>query len=215
MKNNTSENCEFQDDLKPDLAEARRQLETLFGDVEKEYPGGVIEIRAIDPTEKLNPVCLFYDCTKAGIVEAIEASCRLNSQRRNIYAGLNPRKPGTSGSGTNDDIEIAFAVWVDLDSEVSHKIFSAGCPLPPSFVIRTGSVPHPRRQLFWVLDTPVRNLAQWSQLMKGAYSFFKGDQISDPARLVRVAGFISWPSAKKKKRGYEDELVRVEATDES
>jgi hypothetical protein len=213
MSNNTQLPCETQDNLTPDPLEAQLHLKLLFGDVEKEYPDGIVEIRAIKPDNR-GAFCRFYPCSEAGIEEAIKEAQRPNLEGWNIYVGLNPRKPGTSGSGTNKDVEIAFAVYADLDCAASQKIFSAGAPLQPSFIIRTGSVPHPRRHLYWLLETPIRNLEVWKELMRGVENFFQGDSISDLPRVARVAGFISWPPENKKVRGYKAELVRLEMTDE-
>ena len=78
-------------DLKPDPAQLELHLDYL---IEWFCPAGehaLIELRGLEPNKKKPPKYKSFALDQKA--EMIEQCLRWNKQGRNVYAGLNPRKP--------------------------------------------------------------------------------------------------------------------------
>jgi hypothetical protein len=199
----------------PNPDAATLHLTTLFGRCIEEYPGGMMELRCIHPDRKSNSgsklikVNLFV----AGeFAAAIAWAIEMNAQGFNIYVGVNPRKPGTPpfGAASSEDVEIAFFQFADLDREDSINILRNGPPIDYTFAITTGTIPTIRPHIYFELKTPSRNMKVWTDVQIGLKNYFKSDAVIDPPRIMRLAGMISYPDAKKAaERGYIIETVTI------
>lgn len=195
------------------IREANRQairdhLQMLFRRADTIVPGSVIAIMNsnADITE-LNETRTF-PTTPAGLDKATEQAARLNEQGRNVYVGANARKPGTTGRGTNKDIQFATFQWAevdDADGEVGLILWGGATP---SATITTGTEPTTRTHVYWELEAPEFDLAAWKARQKVLAKAICGDAaVVDESRVLRLAGTYSYPHAKKLAKGYRVEQV--------
>lgn len=186
---------------KPDSDAMRAHVEHLFGGYLDGYHEGLIELSWTDivPDEsgrhRLRSARLF---TAEEIDELITEAVRLNSQPMcNVYIGAALRKPDTApfGRAADKDAWCLTAAYVDLDDEgaaiAAKDIYGK---VKPTLVVVTGYAPHTRAQLWWRLDEPLTDPAEWSALIKGMAAAMRGDPtVSNPSRVMRLAGSVAWP----------------------
>ena len=80
----------------------------------------------------------------------------------------------------------------------------------PDIVVVTGLVPCERRHAYWRLHEPCEGLSAWTAVQKTIANKFKTDKtISNPSRIMRVPGTISFPPERKQARGYVTEIVTL------
>ena len=146
--------------------------------------------------------------------DAVEHAQAMNDAGRNVYMCINPvdgRKRIETGRGAKDeDILAAFHCFADADTDgaMQNILSFAG----PKFTmsVKTGTVPFIRGHCYWRLEEPVLNLDAWRQTQQAIANSLKTDEVViNPSRIMRVAGTVSWPSEKKKAKGYTDELVTM------
>lgn len=194
--------------FEPDPEVIRAHLERLFRRVPTEYPGGLIEIAWAETTGAVNHGELF-ETTPEGLDRAAEAAVSRNLERRNVYVGVNPRKPGSpSRRGRTEDIEIAFFQFAECDKPDSVELLKQA-PLPYTMTVVTGRTPNPRPHAYWELAEPTRNMASWHAQQTALRDHFNGDAVLDPPRILRLAGTVNYPAAHKVRRGYRTEIVTL------
>ena len=142
------------------------------------------------------------------LVERAVAENRTEGQ--NVYIGQALRKPGIAPFGRcNDDEFYALtAFYTDIDDDVvlaaAAKYKSLGC-LPTAMVI-TGRHPHPRAQMLWRLNAPVRDADLCRRQNLAIAQALGGDTaVVNPSRVLRLAGSIAWP----RKEGRTVELTEL------
>ena len=200
--------------LTPDPILIGSHLTKLFHRCEEEAPGSLIELDRGLPGDKSWGFA-YFTADKDGIAKAVTWAATWNRTGWNVWVGVNPRKPDTDQSkpATNDAIDLAFFHFGDCDSKESVEIFrSDTAPIKPTMTIGTGTMPWSRGHPYWELDTPARNLKAWRDTQAGIAAYFKGDLVIDPRRIMRLAGTLSYPTAKKEERGYVPELVTFRDT---
>ena len=80
--------------------------------------------------------------------------------------------------------------------------------LSPSMTVVTGRTPHFRAHLWFRLEGALT--ADQVEAVNAALKVLLGsDDVQDPARLMRLAGTISYPKPDKVARGYITELVTL------
>lgn len=192
--------------IEPDRDAIATHLDELFGACRDEYPDGLLELRH-GPPDNLTGHALFF-VTENGLRLAVEHAVRRNMLGENVYVGVNPRKPGTKRQATTDDVEISFFHFADIDKAAAvDGLVERYRALPPSMTVTTGTVPNKRPHLYWRLEEPVRNLAEWTERQRGIAQALGGDMVIDPPRIMRLAGTVNFPTQKKLAAGY-----RVERT---
>jgi AAA domain len=132
------------------------------------------------------------------IDELIEEAARLNSQPMcNVYIGAALRKPDTAPFGRAEDSD-AYALtcgYTDQDepgtATDAKNIYGKA---KPTMIVVTGREPHTRAQMWWRLDEPCTNPSEWPALLRGMACALNGDStVTNPSRVMRLAGTIAWP----------------------
>jgi DNA-binding CsgD family transcriptional regulator len=196
--------------IQPNPETMRQHLDALFSDAANEYPDGLCEIAWTDARGKLSRGRMF-PMTKNGFDEAVVHAIDVNKEF-NVYVGVNPRKPGTpTGRANGESVEIAFSNFIDLDDgNAVAALPEKSRKLPGTFIVITGREPSLRIHAYWKLDEPVRNLKAWESQQAAMAAHFLGDPVTDAPRVMRLAGTVSYPSAKKIEKGYRPELVTLQ-----
>ena len=195
--------------FEPNIAVIRQHLERMFRRVRAIYPGGLCEIAWTNNNGQITLGQLF-PITPAGLDEAAAFAVARNREKRNVYYGVNPRKPGTAPFARADssDVDMALFQFADCDS-VEATTALRKTPVAYSFAVTTGRVPNPRVHPYFELDEPVYNLEAWSRQQRAIADYFDSDPVIDPPRVMRLAGTVSYPNAKKAERGYHVEQVTI------
>jgi hypothetical protein len=188
---------------KPNPEAMRAHVEHLFGGYLDGYHDGLIELSWTDTQadeagkHALKHARLFKTDQ---IDELLAEASRLNLQPMcNVYIGAALRKPETApfGRAKDTDALCLTAAYIDLDDEGSVSFAQElykDKKVKPTLVVVTGRAPHTRAQLWWRLDEPATDPEQWSALIKGMAASLRGDPtVSNPSRVMRLAGTIAWP----------------------
>lgn len=193
--------------MQPDEAAIKAHLELLFNPLQDEYPRGLIELRHGPDFRSA-----YFNLQKDGIADAAAFAAARSRAADNVYVGVNPRKPGTHAKGAATDADVECAIWhfADIDKAESLQGLAKKLrALPPYCSITTGTIPHRRPHLYWLLDEPVRNMAEWTQRQRGLQVACGGDAVINPSRIMRLAGTVNFPPQHKVQRGYRVELVTI------
>lgn len=197
----------------PDHQAMREHLEHLFGGYLDGCHDGLIELAWTEPTvshDGRHPLKHARLFGTDQIDELVGEAARLNATPMcNVYIGAALRKPDTAPFGRSEDKD-AFALtaaYVDLDdagaATAAKDIYGAA---KPTFIVVTGKEPHTRAQMWWKLDEPLTDAAAWPALLRGMAASMKGDStVTNPSRVMRLAGSIAWPV----KEGRSVELTEV------
>jgi hypothetical protein len=197
--------------LIPNKGDISAHLYALFNPVfVQPHPDAWIEIAYGRPDGPLNAAANFSAFKLEKAVEFAEAK---NKAGYNVYVGVALRqgeKPA-SGRANGDHVLDASHLWAEFDgagdAEHIDEILK-GHKLTPAMVVTTGTVPHLREHLYFKLDgtvTPERLEAANTALCK----LLGSDAVQNPDRVMRLAGTVSYPSPKKKERGYVEELTAL------
>jgi hypothetical protein len=188
---------------KPNPDAMRAHVEHLFGGYLDGYHDGLIELSWTDikPDESGKHPLRSARLFKTDEIDTLlNEAARLNQQPMcNVYIGAALRKPTTApfGRAKDSDCLCLTAAYVDLDDEgavaAAVDIYK-GKLVKPTMVVVTGRAPHTRAQVWWRLDEPATDPEQWSALLKGMAGSLRGDPtVSNPSRVMRLAGSIAWP----------------------
>jgi len=190
-----------------------QHLEHLFGGYLDGFHDGLIELAWSDtqPNEggKYPPRHALMFGTDQ-VDELVAEAVRRNSQPMcNVYIGAALRKPGTFPAARADggDVLALTCGYVDLDdAEAVAGAKARYGKAKPSMVVVTGREPHTRTQMWWRLSEPITDQAASQALLKGMASVMHGDStVTDPPRVMRLAGTIAWPV----KPGRKTELTAI------
>ena len=113
----------------------------------------------------------------------------------NIYCSSNPRKH--TGDSTNADVPLARSLFVDVEDaspeQVLDRTSAAGLPRPTMTVV-SGHGVHP----YWRMTCPFTDLTLWATFQRRLIQFFRDKvrlpadkAVHDPARLMRMPGFVN------------------------
>jgi hypothetical protein len=190
-----------------------QHLEHLFGGYLDGCHDGLIELAWTDTKPnadgryKLNHARMFGTDQ---IDELVAEAARLNSQPMcNVYIGAALRKPGTfpGGRASDSDVLALTCGYVDLDDQEAaagaKDRYGQG---KPTMVVVTGREPYTRAQMWWRLSEPIMDQGASQALLKGMAVAMGGDtSVTDPPRVMRLAGTIAWPV----KPGRKTELTAI------
>jgi len=194
----------------PNPTDVSRHIEILATNL-TEYQDGFIEIAYNNPGHPEVKNAQRFTTDK--VSEATDFAIKVNLEGSNIYVGPALRSPDTAPFGRSNDSDFYATsyVWLDIDRgwvNVKSKIKEAG--LIPEFGVLTGTVPEERRHLYFKLIEPCDNASTLKAANKAMQGAFGTDSVSNPCRIMRLAGTVSYPHNDKIQRGYMSEIVSLE-----
>lgn len=183
--------------FQPDIEAMTSHVEHLFAGA----PDGMIELSWTDTTPddsgryRLRHAQLF---SVDKLSDLVAEAARLNATPMcNVYIGAALRQPDTApfGRAKDADAMALTCAYVDLDdpgaASAAKNIYGAN---KPTLVVVTGRAPHTRAQLWWRLDQPCTDPAQWPTLLKSMAVAMSADpSVTNPSRVMRLAGSVAWP----------------------
>jgi hypothetical protein len=195
--------------IRPEKGIIEDHLRHLF---EWTSPDHRFELRCIHPTSK-KVISEVFGCRDYPSAAAF--ANEVNQAGSNVYVTVNPLRPDIAT--TAKDIDVCAARWQFIDIDGTNDPYQAianySGEFVPSILVMTGTEPTTRLHAYWLMSDPV-DLTAWSQTQKGLAATFGSDPtVTNPSRIMRVAGTVSYPDAKKANRGYIPELVSLSAND--
>lgn len=179
--------------LEPNRQDIAQHLQLLFGGA-REYDDGLVEI-AVNTIDNGWRGQLF---SLDALDQAATFAAEKNAAGFNVYVGVALRDPDTPlfGRASDADHYATTAVGGDLDTgEASAAAPERTRHAPPSFIVCTGKHPYIRIQPFWQLREAVTDKDQHRALFGGIADSLKGDRaVTNPSRIMRLAGTIAWPT---------------------
>lgn len=143
-------------------------------------------------------------------IGAVQWIVDMNRRGRNCYAVRNPVRDEVGKAANDADILAAFYLWADCDE--GHAAENVLRFPGPKWVaaVTTGKIPSTRVHTYWELAEPCTDLAAWRDMQSAIARHFGSDpSVINPSRIMRIGGTISWPSTKKRAKGYVDELTTI------
>ena len=193
------------------LSNAKSHIELLSRTHQKLNQTAELEIRAISerhPTQSLR----FIPNSKESVDQAIQFAKTQNFIKKNIYITPLPITLGGKQNVACKDTEIIAATHCFLDADekgVAEQLIEEWKE-PPDFIVVTGEIPYLRIHAYWEFVEPVFDLKKWVQLQQFLIDAHFCDQvIKNPSRVMRLAGFRTYPTNIKQQRGYTSELVKI------
>jgi len=170
----------------------------------------LIELRCIGGTGNVTVARFAPDW----IDEAIEHALRMNAAKQNVYVCINPvdgHAKIETGKGARDEhIAAAFYNFADADTDGAMQSILSFAGPKFTMSVKTGTQPFVRGHAYWELEEPCLNLDAWREVQRSiAASLGTDPAVINPSRIMRVAGTVSWPNAKKVEKGYVPELVTM------
>lgn len=142
------------------------------------------------------------------IDDAVSQITDMNARGRNCYAVRNPIRASATGSASDNDIVAAFFLWADCDDPAAAgNVYRFDGP-KWSAAVTTGTIPSVRAHVYWELERPCRDLAEWRDMQSTIARHFGSDpSVINPSRIMRIGGTVTWPFAQKRQKGYVDEVT--------
>lgn len=193
-------------DPKPDTAAIRADLEYMTARWGELPERAMFEVRAFK--EGSQPQTLKYAVD--WMDDAVSVIADWNARGYNLYAVRNPIRESCAGSAKDTDIIAAFFLWADCDDPAAAGNVLRFDGPKWSAAVTTGTTPSTRAHVYWSLQEPCYDLAQWRDMQSAIAAHFGSDaSVINPSRIMRIGGTVSWPFAKKREKGYISELTTL------
>ncbi len=191
--------------LGPEANVIRAHLEMIAQGMSA-YDDGKIEIAWNEGGDAPNAS---YTYPLSEIDAATNVAVNLNRAAKNVWVGVATRTPvAPNGRCGRQHFYAAGYVVVDIDRNCADVL--AKLPVKSTAVVWTGSKPEPRAQAWIKLREPCDNADEYEAAQAALVGFCGGDEnAKGAARLMRLAGTVSYPKADKRGRGYITELTRL------
>ena len=200
--------------LVPNKTDIAKHLYALFTPAfVQPYPDSWIEIAYGDPAVDEGKPNEAKNFSPFKLEQAIAFAVEKNRAGFNIYVGaaLRHGEQSYSGRASGHHVLAASHAWTEYEKAGDDERIAAilkDKDLIPAIVLTTGTVPNPRRHLYFRIDgsaTPAEVKAANESLKK----LLGTDAVQNSDRVLRLAGTVSYPPEKKKERGYITELVTL------
>jgi hypothetical protein len=192
--------------LAPSRADILRHLEWHVAPARGAYDDALLEI-AFDTPSGLNRAELFeLDALELAADFAIEH----NLAGSNVYVGAALRTPDAPRNrrASDEHFYVGCSVPIDIDENYDETRALMAASVDDGAVVITGLVPTRRSQHWIRLTEPCDDLYEYGAAFTSLVHHTGADvAVKDAARVMRLAGTISYPNEKKKARGYCVELV--------
>ena len=192
-----------------------RHITRRWGELDCKVNLEVVFLTAEDNAKVKHSARFSHDDT--GISLAVDHIVGMNRPGINAYATVNPvRADAQIGSGkrsSKEHIAASFFQWADSDSpEAADNIRNFVGP-KCTFFVMTGTTPGPRPHVYWELEKPETDLEAWSSRQSAIVAALGTDSVTDPPRIMRLAGTVNWPKPQKAAKGYIPELTTIRIYD--
>lgn len=192
-----------------------RHITRRWGELDCKVNLEVVFLTAEDNAKVKHSARFSHDDT--GISLAVDHIVGMNRPGINAYATVNPvRAEAQIGSGkrsSKEHIAASFFQWADSDSpEAADNIRNFVGP-KCTFFVMTGTTPGPRPHVYWELEKPETDLEAWSSRQSAIVAALGTDNVTDPPRIMRLAGTVNWPKPQKAAKGYIPELTTIRIYD--
>jgi AAA domain/RepB DNA-primase from phage plasmid/Primase C terminal 2 (PriCT-2) len=196
--------------IDPNLDDMEAHLALLYDWTHTQYSDALFETRCIHPNGKVRDKR--FTCTPEGYQQALYYAVKHNDTGYNVYVTVNVLKPNTTQTATDDDVEVTIFHFLDADGVDDPDLISERSQgFKPTFTTLTGTIPQPRSQVYWRMSHPITDMVKWRTTQAALAQHFGTDNtVKNPSRVLRLAGTISHPPERKRKRGY---IVEVTALD--
>jgi hypothetical protein len=200
--------------FEPNPKDIRAHLDWLVWPTPRD--DALIEIAYTDPFQTApNRARLF---ARTEFDEAVRFAVEKNNESRNVYVGAALRSPYALRNKrcTGADFLVATAIPVDIDTDyVATKLRLADVG-EDGLVVTTGRFPEHRAQHWQRLDKPCEDAQEYARAFESLVKHVGGDlKVKDAARVMRLAGTISFPDERKRLRGYQIEKTRLIIDDQA
>lgn len=146
-------------------------------------------------------------CSATELKDIAKFAAKRSSLGYNVY--VSPpllhfdRDPPMKRVKSDKYLACAFA-WIDFDrqgdAERVEKLLQER-DIKPALVVTTGTIPCTRAQMYFRI-ADIRSALQQKQINEALQRLLGTDKVSDPCHLMRLAGSVNYPTAKKSERGY-------------
>lgn len=190
----------------PDEAKIQGSLEIFAAPSAQAKIPHAVEIRCLSENRRPEVQHFSTDDLQQAAIYAASA----NRQGMNVYFCPNPIAADIGKPAKDGDIVAATWCFADADTpQGAQSLLSYQVPAP-DLLVTTGTMPSLRLHAYWRLDEPVYDLIEWRKLQRAIAAKLGTDPIVvNPSRIMRLPYTVSWPSKKKRARGYVPELVTM------
>ena len=191
-----------------DIEMMRAHIELLADPVRLAHPHLRIEIAWSDDTGHVNQAQTF---SLNEIEDAVKFAAEKNVAPTNVYVGAILKRADTPHDGRTKASQsaLATALAVDIDENARESLAKLCALIKLGALVLTGKTPQLRMQA-WLRVEPTDDLATFDALTKRAVAFCGGDtNATGLNRVMRLAGSVSYPPARKRARGYVVELTQA------
>jgi hypothetical protein len=183
------------------------------------YPDAWIEIAYGDPAIEEGKINEARHFSAFDLEQAVDFAEQQNRKGLNVYVGaaLRHGETGPSGRAKGGNVLAASHAWCEYDdagddARIEQLLISKD--LKPSLVVTTGTIPCPRRHLYFRL-TAAATPNEVGAANAALKQLLATDNVNNTDRVLRLAGTVSYPPPKKKVDGYVAELVTLHQPHES
>jgi hypothetical protein len=198
--------------LSPNKLDIAAHLYALFNPAfVQPYPDAWFEVAYCSPDGAITDA---QNYSVFELKQAVEFAEARNAAGDNLYVGpaLRQGKQPGSGRAKGEHVLTSAYAWAEYDAAGDDKRIADTLKannLKPALVVTTGTVPHPRRHLYFKIDGAVTK-EKLEAANTALMILLDSDAVQDPSRVLRLAGTVSYPSADKRTRRYIEELTALQ-----
>lgn len=194
----------------PDRAVMLTHLGWLFGNARGKFDDALIEIAYDTRGDGVVNKALLFELNK--IEDAASFAEGENKHGSNVYVGVALKKPKTPRYlRTNADAFLAgFVIPCDIDEDAERTNAKLDAIATAGAIVTTGTIPELRQQKWYGLREPCTDALLFATAFERLVTHVGGDMSAlGAARIMRLAGSVSYPSPKKLARGYVTEMTKL------